>query len=93
MTGAVGVLSALAAEIYMKSFGLLGKLTLAGTDPLASKALLIKIAELFGLDIDMDNLEEAIEEAQEKNDRITSLAREVLEQSDDDKGKGPAYYI
>lgn len=93
VTGAVGVLSALAAERNMKSFGLLGKLTLAGTDPLASKALLIKIAELFGLDIDMDNLEEAIEEAQEKNDRITSLAREVLEQGEEDKAKGPGYYI
>ncbi len=86
VTGAVGVLSALAAERNMKSFGLLGKLTLAGTDPLASKALLIKIAELFGLDIDMENLEEAIEEAQEKNDRITSLAREVLEQGEEDRG-------
>jgi hypothetical protein len=93
VTGAVGVLSALAAERNMKSFGLLGKLTLAGTDPLASKALLIKIAELFELDIDMDNLEEAIEEAQEKNDRITSLAREVLEQGEEDKEKGPGYYI
>lgn len=93
VTGAVGVLSALAAERNMKSFGLLGKLTLAGTDPLASKALLIKIAEIYKLDIDMENLEQAIEEAQEKNERITSLAREVLEQDEEETGQGPGYYI
>jgi proteasome assembly chaperone (PAC2) family protein len=93
VTGAVGVLSALAAERNMKSFGLLGKLTLAGTDPLASKALLIKISEIYKLEIDMEKLEQTIEEAQEKNERITSLAREVLEQGEEETGKGPGYYI
>ncbi|MFX0085691.1 MAG: proteasome assembly chaperone family protein [Candidatus Hodarchaeota archaeon] len=93
VTGAVGVLSALAAERNMKSFGLLGKLTLAGTDPLASKALLIKIAEIYKLDINMEKLEQTIEEALEKNERITSLAREVLEQGEEETGQGPGYYI
>ncbi len=93
VTGAVGVLSALAAERNMKSFGLLGKLTLAGTDPLASKALLLKIAEIYNLDLDLDKLEETIIEAQEKNERITNLAREVLEQGEEESGQGPGYYI
>ena len=94
VTGAVGVLSALAAERNMKSFGLLGKLTLAGTDPKASKALLSKLTKLYPLKIELKDLDLTIEEAQAKNERITSLAREVLEQGEDEaKDQGPGYYI
>jgi proteasome assembly chaperone (PAC2) family protein len=93
VTGAVGVLSALAAERQLKSFGLLGKLTLAGTDPLASKALLKQINKLYSLEIDLEQMNLSIEEAQKKNDRITDLAREVLEQDEEEKDKGPGYYI
>ena len=94
VTGAVGVLSALAAERKMKSFGLLGKLTLAGTDPQASKALLKKISDLYSLKLELKDLDLTIEEAIQKNDRITSLAREVLEKGEDDeKDTEPGYYI
>ncbi|UCE13792.1 MAG: PAC2 family protein [Candidatus Heimdallarchaeota archaeon] len=94
VTGAVGVLSALAAERKLRSFGLLGKLTLAGTDPLASKALLKKLASLYELDMDLDDLELTIKEAQAKNERITQLAQEVLDEGEE-KGKDrePGYYI
>lgn len=94
VTGAVGVLSALAAERNLTSFGLLGKLTLAGTDPLASKNLLDRIARLYSLKFNLDDLDLSIEEAQAKNERITSLAREVLEHGEEEEsGKGPGYYI
>ncbi|UCG89909.1 MAG: PAC2 family protein, partial [Candidatus Heimdallarchaeota archaeon] len=93
VTGAVGVLSALAAERNLKSFGLLGKLTLAGTDPKASKALLKQLTKLYPLQLKLKDLDLTIEEAQAKNDRITSLAREVLEQGEDEKEQGPGYYI
>ncbi|MFX1548264.1 MAG: PAC2 family protein, partial [Promethearchaeota archaeon] len=94
VTGAVGVLSALAAERNLKSFGLLGKLTLAGTDPKASKALLKKLAKLYPLKLELKDLDLSIEEAQVKNERITSLAREVLEQGEEEeKDRGPGYYI
>lgn len=94
VTGAVGVLSALAAERHLTSFGLLGKLTLAGTDPLASKNLLNRIAKLYSLKFKLDDLNLTIEEAQAKNKRITSLAREVLEQGEEDEAsQGPGYYI
>ncbi|MFW9855477.1 MAG: PAC2 family protein [Candidatus Thorarchaeota archaeon] len=94
VTGAVGVLSALAAERNMTSFGLLGKLTLAGTDPLASKVLLSRINDIYDLGIDLDGLDITIKEAQAKNERISSLAREVLEKNDDEEsGKDPGYYI
>lgn len=93
VTGAVGVLSALAAERNLISFGLLGKLTLAGTDPKASKALLKRLAKLYPLKLKLKDLDLTIEEAQAKNDRITSLAREVLEQEEGEKEQGPGYYI
>jgi proteasome assembly chaperone (PAC2) family protein len=93
VTGAVGVLSALAAERDLISFGLLGKLTLAGTDPKASKALLKKLAKLYPLKLELKDLDLTIEEAQAKNDRITSLAREVLEQEEGEKDQDPGYYI
>ncbi len=91
VTGAVGVLSALAAERNMKSFGLLGKLTLAGTDPIASKNILEKIGEIYGLKFDLSNLESSIKEAQEKNERLASLAQDFLEP--EDSGEDPGYYI
>ncbi|MHA2244774.1 MAG: proteasome assembly chaperone family protein [Candidatus Hodarchaeales archaeon] len=93
VTGAVGVLSALAAERKMKSFGLLGKLTLAGTDPKASKALLEKLTKLYPLKLKLKDLDLTIEEAQAKNDRITSLAKEVLEQGEEEERDQPGYYI
>ena len=91
VTGAVGVLSALAAERNMRSFGLLGKLTLAGTDPIASKNILEKIGELYNLKLDLVNLESSIKEAQEKNERLASLAQDFLEP--EDSGEDPGYYI
>ena len=93
VTGAVGVLSALAAERKMKSFGLLGKLTLAGTDPKASKALLEKLTKLYPLKLKLKDLDLTIEEAKAKNDRITSLAKEVLEQGAEEERDQPGYYI
>jgi proteasome assembly chaperone (PAC2) family protein len=94
VTGAVGVLSALAAERELKSFGLLGKLTLAGTDPVASRNLLKQIAKLYSLNFELDKLDATIEEAREKNERISSLAREVLDQGEDEEeDQGPGYYI
>lgn len=94
VTGAVGVLSALASERNMTSFGLLGKLTMAGTDPLASKVLLSRIDRIYKLGMDLNGLDVTIEEAQVKNERISTLAREVLEKNDDEGyGKDPGYYI
>ena len=92
ITGAVGVLSALAAEKGLKSFGLLGKLTLVGTDPLASKNLLKRIAEIYSLDYSYEKLEEIIEEAVNKNEMLHKVEEE--EGSDEEKqSKGPTYYI
>ncbi|MHA1214959.1 MAG: PAC2 family protein [Candidatus Hodarchaeales archaeon] len=93
VTGAVGVLSALAAERNLTSYGLLGKLTLAGTDPIASKNLLKKIDELYSLGLKLEGMDESIEEAVAKNERIEHLAREVLEQNTEENEKGPGYYI
>ncbi|NHJ02812.1 MAG: hypothetical protein EAX86_11800 [Candidatus Heimdallarchaeota archaeon] len=91
VTGAVGVLSALGAERNMRSFGLLGKLTLAGADPIASKNILKKLGELYNLNFDLKDLESSIKEAQEKNERLASLAQDFLEP--EDSGEDPGYYI
>ena len=92
ITGAVGVFSALAAEKGLKSFGLLGKLTLVGTDPLASKHLLKRLAKIYSLDYGYEKLEEIIEEAVSKNEMLHKV--EAEEQSDEEKqSKGPTYYI
>ena len=93
VTGAVGVLSALAAERNLESYGLLGKLTLAGTDPIASKNLLLKIDELYSIGFDLEKMDKTIEDALQKNERIEHLAREVLEQNNEEDERGPGYYI
>ncbi len=92
ITGAVGVFSALAAEKGLRSFGLLGKLTLVGTDPLASKNLLKRLAKLFSLDYKYEDLDRIIEEAVQKND-LLHQAEEAEGASDDESSRGPSYYI
>ena len=92
ITGAVGVFSALAAEKGLKSFGLLGKLTLVGTDPLASKNLLKRIADIYSLDYSYEKLEEIIEEAINKNEMLHKVEEEESS-SEDRQSKGPTYYI
>ncbi len=92
ITGAVGVFSALAAEKGLRSFGLLGKLTLVGTDPLASKALLKRLAKLFSLDYKYEDLDGIIKEAIQKND-LLHQAEEAESGSDEDSSRGPSYYI
>jgi proteasome assembly chaperone (PAC2) family protein len=93
VTGAVGVLSALAAERGLESYGLLGKLTLAGTDPIASKNLLAKIDEIYSLRLNLEKMNDTITDALEKNERIEHLAREYLDQPNQENEKGPGYYI
>lgn len=92
ITGAVGVFSALAAERGLKSCGLLGKLTLVGTDPLASKNLLKRLGKMFSLEYNFDKLDEIIEEAETKN-ALLSQAEEEEEGKEDESKRGPSYYI
>ncbi len=93
ITGAVGVFSALAAERGLRSCGLLGKLTLVGTDPLASKNLLKRLATMFSLEYTYEKLDKIIEEAEAKN-ALLSQAEEAEEGTAEDSTRGgPSYYI
>jgi proteasome assembly chaperone (PAC2) family protein len=92
ITGAVGVFSALAAERGLRSVGLLGKLTLVGTDPLASKNLLKRLGMLFSLKFTYEGLEEIIQEAIAKNELLHKTEEEELAAATE-KNSGPSYYI
>ena len=92
ITGAVGVFSALAAERGLRSVGLLGKLTLVGTDPLASKNLLKRLGSLFSLEYTYESLEDIIQEAVAKNELLNKTEEAELAESRD-KNSGPSYYI
>ncbi|MHA1940680.1 MAG: PAC2 family protein [Candidatus Hodarchaeales archaeon] len=92
ITGAVGVFSALAAERGLRSVGLLGKLTLVGTDPLASKNLLKRLGSLFSLKFTYESLEDIIKEAVAKND-LLSQAEEAEAGAGKERSTSPSYYI
>jgi len=93
VTGAVGVMTALAAERDIKSFGLLGKLySDAPVDPIAAQNVLKKLVELYKLDIQIDKFEDMIEEAQEKEVIREKLVESIREKTDEEE-RSSCYFV
>jgi len=94
ISGAVGVLTALAHEMGLRSFGLLGKLHLSGTDPIAARNVLRAFGQLFRIDeseLRLELLEEQIQEAEAHETAVQDLfdQAERASATRDDQG----YYI
>ncbi len=66
---------------------------IVGTDPLASKNLLERLATMFSLEYTYEKLDKIIEEAEAKN-ALLSQAEEAEEGTEEDSTRGgPSYYI
>jgi len=75
VTGAVGVLTAIAAERGLTSYGILGKISLTGPDPVAAKNVLEVIQDMLGFQIDLDiaKLDAKIEKALEREEMTKKI--------------------
>ncbi|MFQ5819121.1 MAG: PAC2 family protein [Candidatus Heimdallarchaeota archaeon] len=75
VTGAVGVLTAVAAERGLTAYGLLGKISLTGPDPVAAKNVLKVIQNTLGfqLHLDIAKLDEKIEKALEREEMTKKI--------------------
>jgi len=72
VSGAVGVLTALASERGMQSFGIMGKVqptessaAVFGVDPIASKNVLKTLSKMFGFEMDLTKMDQMISEIEE----------------------------
>lgn len=98
VSGAVGVLTALAAERGLTSFGLMGKVrsrdkpSLAfGVDPYASKDVLAVLSKLLAMDLDLSKMDKMIEDIERTEENAMKLI-EKLDSSKKEKGD-KSYYI
>ena len=89
VSGAVGVITALAAERGMTSFGLMGKVrpsetpTMAfGVDPIAAKNVLRVVSQMTGIELDLSKMDKMIAEIEQTEANamkvIEDLSRTVL---------------
>lgn len=93
VTGAVGVMTALAAERGIKSFGMLGRLySEAPVDPTAAQNVLRKLVDIYKLDLDLDKFSDMIEEAREKEVIREKLVESIREKTDEEE-RSSCYFI
>ncbi|MFX1520811.1 MAG: PAC2 family protein [Promethearchaeota archaeon] len=96
VTGAVGVMTALAAERDIKAFGLLGRLySDAPVDPAAAQNVLKRLIKLYkGLEtsLDLDKFVDMIEEAQEKEIIREKLVESIREKTGEEE-RSSCYFI
>jgi proteasome assembly chaperone (PAC2) family protein len=86
VSGAVGVLTALAAERGLKAYGLMGKVrpqegpaAAFGVDPVASKNVLRALAKLFGFEMDLSKMDQMINEIQQTEANAMKVIDELNE--------------
>ncbi len=87
ISGAVAVLSALAAEQGYKSIVLLGQITQPGIDPVAAQNVLAVFEELYQFDLKKEKLKTLIEEAVIENKLLLG------EDTSESKEKSPEFHI
>ncbi len=97
ISGAVGVLTALAhTEFNLRSYGLLGKLTMGVADPSASKRVLKAFSNLHELDpplTDFSWLDKKIQEAQKTEIQAQDFYKQATAQFAQSEDENPGYYI
>ncbi|NHJ31759.1 MAG: hypothetical protein FK732_02745 [Asgard group archaeon] len=99
VSGAVGVLTALASERGMKSYGLMGKVRpqespamAFGVDPVASKNVLKTLSELLGFEMDLTKMDQMINEIQQTEANAMKVI-EDLNRSRRDRSDRKTYYL
>lgn len=92
VTGAVGVLTAIAAERGLTSYGILGKISLTGPDPVAAKNVLKTITTMLGFPIILDTakLDAKIEKALEREE-MTKKIFSIMKKKEGEEPAGPWY--
>lgn len=90
ITGACGLLPALAALRGLKSYVLMGFVNQLELDPAAAKRLVQALSKLLGVTVDMKNLDILIEEARR---RETEVAEAIKEGTRFRKFEGPPFYV
>lgn len=99
VSGAVGVLTALASERGLKSYGLMGKVRpqegpamAFGVDPVASKNVLKTLSELLGFEMDLTKMDQMINEIQQTEANAMRVIDD-LNKARTDKTDRKTYYI
>lgn len=90
ITGACGLLPALAMLRGLKSYVLMGYVNQLELDPIAAKHLVQALGKLLGIDIDTKNLDSLIEEVKR---REAEVAEAIKEGAKTRKAGGPPFYI
>jgi proteasome assembly chaperone (PAC2) family protein len=96
VSGAVGVLTALAAERGFKSYGVMGKVTPGERgqvfiDPQASKNVLITLSKIFGFEIDFTKMDEMIAKIEKAEASELKAFEELAQQQERSDRRN--YYI
>lgn len=99
VSGAVGVLTALASERGFKSFGIMGKVrpsdvsALAfGVDPIASKKVLKVICKLLGFEMDLTKMDQMIQDIQQTEAKAMQVIDD-LNRTRVERAERKTYYI
>jgi len=99
VSGAVGVLTALAAERGLESYGLMGKVRPSdrqamafGVDPLASKNVLEVLKKLLGFEMDLSKMDQMINDI-EQTEANAMKALEELERDKKQTKDRQSYYL
>jgi len=99
VSGAVGVLTALASERGLTSYGLMGKVrpqegpaAAFGVDPVASKNVLKSLSELLGFEMDLTKMDQMISEIQQTEANAMKVIEE-LNQTRTSRSDRRNYYI
>ncbi|MCF2144383.1 MAG: PAC2 family protein [Candidatus Heimdallarchaeota archaeon] len=99
VSGAVGVLTALASERGLESYGLMGKVRPGerqamafGVDPLASKNVLEVLTKLLGFEMDLSKMDQMINDI-EQTEANAMKALEELERDKKQSKDQQSYYL
>jgi proteasome assembly chaperone (PAC2) family protein len=99
VSGAVGVLTALAAERGLTSYGLMGKVKLQNkskiafeVDPIAAKNVLKVVADLANIELDLSKMDKMITEIEQTEANAMKVLKEI-ESSGEEKSDQKSYYI
>jgi len=90
ITGACGLLPALAALRGLKAYVLMGYTTRVEPDPAAAKLLVQALCRLYGLKVDLKNLDLLIEELKRREAEMLKALREAARER---RGEAPPFYV
>lgn len=90
ITGACGLLPALASLRGMKAYALMGLVTQPELDPVAAKHLVQALSLMLGVQVDTSNLDALIEEVKKKREIMETLREREMRGR---REEGPPFYV